>query len=261
MTENRIIDEHILYNTLSHIINKKPILKVLIIGALSYNPERLCALEEYGCQLYGYWKPNPIYAYESVGPFPFGNIENIHNNRYWVEEVKKIDPDVIYTIFSATSVHFVYDSIMTLKNNDINIPFIWHLKESPQACIRYGEWPHLMELYRLSAANIFTNLMSKIWFEQFFYMNKPYMILDQDMPKKDFFLPTTFLKTFIKRPSYPYRYSRQNDRFKRTRNGIVGISKYPYPFILRKLLSTKNRSKYSLPSNRPSTFSCTLTLP
>ncbi len=187
MTENRIIDEHILYNTLSHIINKKPILKVLIIGALSYNPERLCALEEYGCQLYGYWKPNPIYAYESVGPFPFGNIENIHNNRYWVEEVKKIDPDVIYTIFSATSVHFVYDSIMTLKNNDINIPFIWHLKESPQACIRYGEWPHLMELYRLSAANIFTNLMTKIWFEQFFYMNKPYMILDQDMPKKDFF--------------------------------------------------------------------------
>ena len=187
MDKYKIIDEKELYSENLRIEVKNPSLKILIIGALSYNPERICAFEEHSCKLYGYWKPNPLYAYESVGPFPFGNIENIQNNEQWIERIRKIKPDIIYTVFSATSIQFVYNSIMALRHEGILTPFVWHLKEGPQICMRYGEWPHLMELYSISAANIFTNQITKIWFEQFIKIDKPYMILDQDMPKIDYF--------------------------------------------------------------------------
>ena len=187
MSEYKIINEHELYKTIPHIYTEKVQLKILIIGSLAYNPERICSLEIHGCKLYGYWKPEPLYAYESVGPFPFGNIEDIPNDEFWIERVKDIRPDIIYTVFSATSIRFVYDSITALQHAGIQIPFVWHLKEGPQICIRYGEWAHLMELYCHSAANIFTNEMTKLWFEQFQANDKPYMILDLELPKQEYF--------------------------------------------------------------------------
>jgi glycosyltransferase involved in cell wall biosynthesis len=187
MDKYKTIDEKELYSQDLKVKVKNPSLKILIIGALSYNPERICAFEEHGCKLYGYWKPNPLYAYESVGPFPFGNIENIQNNEHWIERIRKIKPDIIYTVFSATSIQFVYNSIMALRHEGILTPFVWHLKEGPQICMRYGEWSHLMELYSISTANIFTNQITKVWFEQFIKTDKPYMILDQDMPKNNSF--------------------------------------------------------------------------
>ena len=44
-------------------------LKILLVGELAYNPERVLALEERGHQLYGLWMPNP-YWYNYVGPLP-----------------------------------------------------------------------------------------------------------------------------------------------------------------------------------------------
>jgi hypothetical protein len=44
-----------------------------------------------------------------------------------------------------------------------------------------------MELYCHSAANIFTNEMTKLWFEQFQANDKPYMILDLELPKQEYF--------------------------------------------------------------------------
>ncbi len=55
---------------------KKEGLKILLVGELAYNAERILALEEKGHQLYGLWLRTP-YWYNYVGPLPFGNVQNI----------------------------------------------------------------------------------------------------------------------------------------------------------------------------------------
>lgn len=52
-------------------------LKILVVGELGFNPERLLAFENDGHQLYGLWIPNPD-IHNAVGPFPFGNIVNLN---------------------------------------------------------------------------------------------------------------------------------------------------------------------------------------
>ncbi|MCD8318562.1 MAG: glycosyltransferase family 2 protein [Paraprevotella sp.] len=157
MNRYRILDENETYSPVAQSVPGKPLMKILIIGVLNYHPERFCAWEEAGCQLYGYWYPTPSMAHESIGPFPFGHIETIPHGKDWTERVREIRPDLIYLCFCCSSLEFVYDSIMELRKARIHTPFIWHLKEGPQLCMRFGTWPKLMELYELSAGNIITN--------------------------------------------------------------------------------------------------------
>ena len=51
-------------------------LKILLVGELAYNAERVLALEERGHKLYGLWTPEP-YWWNTVGPLPFGHVEDI----------------------------------------------------------------------------------------------------------------------------------------------------------------------------------------
>lgn len=187
MSRHRILDEQNIYDPIVHSKASKPQMKILIIGALSYYPERLCAWEEAGCKLYGLWMPPPSMAHESIGPFPFGHIQNIMLSPGWVEQIKTIAPDLIYLPFSCSSLEFVYNCIMQLRQSQINTPFVWHLKEGPQICMRYGTWPKLMELYQLSAGNILINKRTKEWFDLFVPFNKPYLIQDQEYLKKEYF--------------------------------------------------------------------------
>ena len=48
-------------------------LKILLVGELAYNADRVLALEERGHRLYGLWMPDP-YWYNTVGPLPFGHV-------------------------------------------------------------------------------------------------------------------------------------------------------------------------------------------
>lgn len=187
MSRYRLLDEKGTYAPVARSIPGKPLMKILVIGALNYNPERFCAWEEAGCQLYGYWYPVPSMAHESIGPFPFGHIETIPRGADWTERVRDICPDLIYLCFCCSSLEFVYDSMMELRKAGIHVPFVWHLKEGPQLCIRFGTWPKLMELYELSAGNIITNRRTKEWYDLFLPTDKPYLILDQEMPKKEYF--------------------------------------------------------------------------
>lgn len=188
MNRHRAIDEKETYKPVMLSTPGRPLIKILIIGALNYNPERFCAWEEAGCKLYGYWYPTPSMAHESIGPFPFGHIETIPHKMDWTEQVRSIRPDLIYLCFCCSSLDFVYHSIMELKKAGMNTPFVWHLKEGPQLCMRFGTWPKLMELYELSAGNIITNKRTKEWYDLFVPLNnKPYLILDQEMPKKEYF--------------------------------------------------------------------------
>lgn len=188
MSKYKTIDELELYASLkSPIKNEDKPLKILIIGCLLYNPERIRALEERGCVLYGFWIPKPVYSFETVGKFPFGNIIDIPNNDEWIENVKKIKPDIIYGIASYTTLPFVHESITTLKRAGVRIPFVWHFKEGPHACIYNGMWNLLCELYLLSDGNIYLNHSFKDWMDLYLPLNKEFIIQDLDMPKIDYF--------------------------------------------------------------------------
>lgn len=189
MSKYKTIDELELYDSLKSTIkrNTESSLKILIIGCLLYNPERIQALEEQGCTLYGFWIPKPIYSFETVGKFAFGNIIDIPNDDEWIENIKKIKPDIIYGVASYTTLPFVYESIKTLKRAGVDSPFVWHFKEGPHACIYSGMWDSLCELYLLSDGNIYLNPLFKHWLDLYLPLDKEFMISDLDMPKINYF--------------------------------------------------------------------------
>lgn len=157
-------------------------LKILFVGELAYNPERVYAFEERGHKLYGLWIKSPGF-FNAVGHLPFGNVEDISGDN-WVERIKEIKPDVIYALLNHHAVPLAHS---VLKTN-LGIPFIWHFKEGPFFCRNKGTWNELMDLYTLSDGQIYTNPESKEWFSQFLNTNETCnYILDGDLPKKDWF--------------------------------------------------------------------------
>lgn len=69
-------------------------LKILLVGELAYNPERVYALEQRGHKLFGLWLNNPSNL-NAIGPLPFGNIEDIPFDNYQ-QRIEEIRPDIIY---------------------------------------------------------------------------------------------------------------------------------------------------------------------
>lgn len=160
---------------------EKP-LKILLVGELAYNPQRICALEEKGHKLYGLWMDEP-YFYNTIGPLPFGNVEDIPINN-WLEKVKEVKPDIIYALLNHSAVPTAYK---VLTSNP-GIPFVWHFKESPFFCRQFGIWNELIELYEKSDGQIYINEEMKLWFEQFLINNDSLVhILDGDLPLKYYF--------------------------------------------------------------------------
>jgi glycosyltransferase involved in cell wall biosynthesis len=157
-------------------------LKILLVGELAYNPERICAFEELGHKLYGLWMPNPN-AISPVGPLPFGNVIDI-SNKDWIKEVKKIKPDVIYSLLNINTVEFVHE---ILENNP-NIPFVWHFKEGPVFARTSNLWNKLVDLYTKSDGQIYNNELTQEWFRLFINpINKNEFVLDGDLQKNTWF--------------------------------------------------------------------------
>lgn len=187
LSKSKYIYEEKNYQTYRKINNKKSDgLKILLVGELSYNPERIYALEEYGHTLYGLWIQNPGYSFSNIGHFPFGNIEDIEYDKYegtWKDKIKKIKPDIIYALSNWDGVDLAYS---VLKAN-LGIPFVWHFKEGPFVCMANGDWPKLFELYLYADGKIFINNETKDWFSQFLPITSPYFLMDLDPPKKEVF--------------------------------------------------------------------------
>ncbi len=55
-------------------------LKILLVGELAYNADRVLALEERGHTLYGLWMRDPMW-FNAVGPMPFGHVTDIPTRR------------------------------------------------------------------------------------------------------------------------------------------------------------------------------------
>lgn len=184
-TMGNLIDEISFYGPFRHQNKVDPKgLKIVIVGELAYNAERIVAFEEQGHQLYGLWMRDP-YWYNTVGPLPFGNVEDIPYEN-WQERIAEIKPDVIYALLNWQAVPFAREIMLA----DTGIPFVWHFKEGPLICMEHGLWPELMDLHTLSDAQVYSSPEMRDWFLQFLPdKNSMTIILDGDLPKKEWFKP------------------------------------------------------------------------
>lgn len=182
-SNGNLIDEFEQYKRFRNIKikdNNEP-LKILVVGELAYNPERMAAFEKQGHKLYGLWMQNPFF-YNTTGPLPFGSVIDIPKEN-WKDHIKDIKPDIIYALLNHPAVPLAHE---VLSNNP-DVPFIWHFKESPFYCRQEGTWNQLLDLYQKADGKIFINEICKNWFEQSVYNIGPYHILDGDLPPGCYF--------------------------------------------------------------------------
>ncbi len=165
-------------------IPKKDHLKILLVGELAYNSERVYAFEEAGHKLYGLWA-KPAFCFSTIGPLPFGNVEDIPYEN-WQERVKEITPDIIYAQLSTGAINLAHEVLKA----GTGIPFVWHFKEGPHEAMKMGLWDKLIDLYTYADGKIYLNDEIKDWFELFVPARlkaTPVYILDGDLPKANCF--------------------------------------------------------------------------
>ncbi|MCA1680094.1 MAG: glycosyltransferase family 2 protein, partial [Actinobacteria bacterium] len=184
-SEGDLLDEVDLYRSFRERAATAPAddgLKILLVGELGYNPERVLALEERGHRLFGLWTPYGA-GFNSVGPVPFGHVEEVPLAG-WEETLRRIRPDVIYALLNWQAISFAHH---VLTRNP-GIPFVWHFKESPQAALERGLWSQLVDLHVHSDAQIFTSPEMRAWYETVLPDSGESgltLILDGDLPKSD----------------------------------------------------------------------------
>ena len=162
-------------------------LKILLVGELAYNAERVLALEERGHQLYGLWMPNP-YWYNTVGPVPFGHVEDLPRAD-WQAAIRRVQPDIIYALLNWQAVPFAHH-VMT---NNPGVPFVWHFKEGPFISLEKGHWTELIDLHTRADGLIYSSPEMEAWFQTVVPETAggcPTLVLDGDLPKREWFAAT-----------------------------------------------------------------------
>ena len=159
-------------------------LKILLVGELAYNADRVLALEEQGHRLYGLWMREP-YWYNHVGPLPFGHVQDLPRDD-WRRAVDELQPDLIYALLNWQAVPFAHEVMCAVPH----VPFVWHFKEGPFICLEKGTWPQLVELHRRCDGQVFSSPEMRDWFDTVvpgLSHDKPTHVLDGDLPKRDWF--------------------------------------------------------------------------
>jgi hypothetical protein len=186
-TEGNFIDEVERYAQFRNRPDTPPAadgLKILLVGELAYNPERVLALEERGHQLFGLWMPNP-YWYNYVGPLPFGHVRDL-DVATWQDDVRRIQPDVIYALLNWQAVPFA----RSVLDQNPGIPFVWHFKEGPFICLEHGCWEELIDLCTGADGFIASSPEMLEWFKTVLpglSGTVPMLSLDGDLPKREWF--------------------------------------------------------------------------
>jgi hypothetical protein len=182
------VDERARYERFSGVRNlpAEGKLKILLVGELGFNPERIMAFEERGHKLYGLWIPEPE-VWDTTGYLPYGNIENIsYENNNWAEQIKAIQPDVIYALLNWQALKLIHEVLQAR----LGIPFVFHFKEGPFIPYELGTWPAIVEILQKSDGQIFINEESYEWFKMALRgiiapERERIFILDGDLPKAD----------------------------------------------------------------------------
>src|SRR5262249_31334395 len=124
-------------------------LRILMVGELAFNPERVLALEERGHRLYGLWTSKPWW-FNTVGPLPFGHVQDL-SRATWRQDIRRLGIDLIYALLNWQAVPFAHEVLLA----NPGVPFVWHFKEGPWLCMKRGTWPQLTDLVALRWANLF----------------------------------------------------------------------------------------------------------
>lgn len=165
-------------------------LKILLVGELAYNPERVLVLEERGHRLYGLWTPTPS-GFNTVGPVPFGHVEDVPREG-WQAAVRRIRPDLIYALLNWQAVPWVHHVLdENAADPRLGVPFVWHFKEGPFICLQKGTWPLLADLHRRADGRIYASPELRDWFAIDAPSGgggaRPILALDGDLPKREWF--------------------------------------------------------------------------
>ncbi|MFN2569824.1 MAG: glycosyltransferase family 2 protein [Candidatus Dormibacteria bacterium] len=159
-------------------------LTILLVGELAFNSERILALEERGHTLLGLWTPEPHW-FNTVGPVPFGHVQDVPLQG-WRQAIRRLQPDVIYGLLNWEAVPLAHEVL----TSGLDIPFVWHFKESPFDCIANGTWLHLLDLVTMSQAQIYSSPEMRDWFaaaDPRIVESGMAMSLDGDLPKAEWF--------------------------------------------------------------------------
>lgn len=186
-SEGELIDEVARYErfrTWPPPVRRSDSLTILLVGELAYNPERILALEERGHRLYGLWTDEGWW-FNSVGPLPFGHVEELPRAD-WQAALRRIKPDIIYALLNWQAVPFA----QRVLRESTGVPFVWHLKEGPFACLEHGIWQELVDLLTRSDGQIYTSEEMREWFAHVLpggVERERTLILDGDLPKREWF--------------------------------------------------------------------------
>jgi glycosyltransferase involved in cell wall biosynthesis len=158
-------------------------LRILLVGELGFNPERIMALEERGHRLAGLWAPQ-VDSWDTIGPLGYGNVENIQFGPGWEDAVRRARPDVIYGLLNWQAL----GAVNRVLDADLGIPLVMHFKEGPEFAQRIGIWGQLRRALLESAAQVFVNEENRAWYR--WALDAPFpdettLILDGDLPKGD----------------------------------------------------------------------------
>ena len=156
-------------------------LRVLLVGELAHNPERILALAERGHELHGLWTDTPVW-FNTVGPLPFGHVAEVPRDR-WREAVRELQPDVVYGLLNWQAVPFAHEVLQA----DLGAPFVWHFKEGPWFSREHGHWPLLVDLHTRSDGVVCSSPELRDWFGVTLPATRavPQHVLDGDLPKAE----------------------------------------------------------------------------
>jgi hypothetical protein len=167
---------------------------VLLAGELAFNPERVLALAERGCRLWGLWTRDGL-GDSTVGPLPFGSVEEACPDGWqgpadWAEALRRVRPDVVHAQLNWRAVPFAHALLATVRRVAPSTPFVWHFKEAPQRCLARGEWPLLADLVAGSDACLVATPEERDWLLAALPGRVDpgrLGVLDGDLPKADWF--------------------------------------------------------------------------
>ncbi|MFP5347161.1 MAG: glycosyltransferase family 2 protein [Actinomycetes bacterium] len=158
-------------------------LRILLVGELAYNPERVLALEERGHELYGLWMPEP-YWYNTVGPVPFGHVRDLPRDG-WQHAARDAGIDLVYGLLNWQAVPFAAQVL----RSETGIPFVWHYKEGPFISRERGHWADLVDLCTRSDGLVASSPEMLEWYRVCIPDSQGplHHVLDGDLPKREWF--------------------------------------------------------------------------
>jgi glycosyltransferase involved in cell wall biosynthesis len=157
-------------------------LRVLLVGELALNPERVLTLTARGHRLSGLWISDGL-GDATVGPLPFGHVRDLDRDR-WRDEIRALSPDVVWAQLNWRAVPLAH----AVRAAFPELPFVWHFKEAPQRSIVRGEWPLLADLVAGADACLLATEEERDWFALALHGRVDPArlgVLDGDLPVRD----------------------------------------------------------------------------